>query len=189
MPIFQDYHRTVIGYHGTRRRTALRLVTGEQAFEHSRQPYDWLGHGVYFWEYAPQQAWAWAKKRYGTEDIAVVASMIRLGSCFDLLDPINAARVRAYFDRMRTEAAFTGSPLPRNFNARKYFDCHVLEYAYEAFEKEEHEIVDTCRGVYVPTGRSKRLWPNSWLSAEAHVQLCVRNPSCVLGTWLVRPRD
>jgi hypothetical protein len=28
MPRFADYHRTVVGYHGTRRSTALRVVQG-----------------------------------------------------------------------------------------------------------------------------------------------------------------
>src|SRR5437667_9220125 len=93
MPRFADYHRTVIGYHGTRRSTALRMVQGLVGYKRSENAYDWLGHGIYFWEYAPKQAWAWARQRQKNqkwdEEIAVVASMIRLGNCFDLLDPDN----------------------------------------------------------------------------------------------------
>ncbi|WP_441286844.1 hypothetical protein ACSRUE_31625 [Sorangium sp. KYC3313] len=51
---------------------------------------DWPGHGIYFWEYAPQQAWWWARRRYGEDDAAVVGAMIHLGRCLDLLDPVNA---------------------------------------------------------------------------------------------------
>lgn len=61
MPHFEDYHRTVIGYHGTRRSLALRVVQGLEPLDFSRNPGDWLGHGVYFWEYAPQQVWLWAE--------------------------------------------------------------------------------------------------------------------------------
>ena len=77
MPRYADYHRTVVGYHGTRRSTALRIVQGLRGFEPSENDDDWLGHGVYFWEYAPQQAWLWAEQRRRSkgwdEDVAVGA--------------------------------------------------------------------------------------------------------------------
>lgn len=66
-----DYDRTVVAFHGTRRSTAERLVAGV-AFGPSENDDDWLGHGIYFWEYAPQQAWWWAERRYGKQDAAVV---------------------------------------------------------------------------------------------------------------------
>ena len=55
---FFDYHRTIVGFHGTSRSTAQDLVDGA-AFDASANDDDWLGHGIYFWEYAPQQAWWW----------------------------------------------------------------------------------------------------------------------------------
>jgi hypothetical protein len=97
MPRFADYHRTVVGYHGTRRSTALRVVQGLEGYKRSENSDDWLGHGIYFWD-----------------------------------DP-----------------------------------------------------VDTCRAVFVPS--SERLWARSGLYKNAHIQLCVRNPDCMLGTWLVKP--
>jgi hypothetical protein len=63
MPRFADYHRTVIGYHGTRRSIALRIIQGLEEYKRSENADDWLGHGIYFWEYAPKQAWAWADQR------------------------------------------------------------------------------------------------------------------------------
>jgi hypothetical protein len=83
-----DYDRTVVAFHGTRRTTAERLVAGVP-FGPSTNDDDWLGHGIYFWEYAPQQAWWWARRRYGDE-AAVVGALVRLGWCLDLLDPSNA---------------------------------------------------------------------------------------------------
>src|SRR5271168_5275695 len=96
MPKFEDYHRTVVGYHGTKRSTALKVVSGEISMVRSENEYDWLGSGVYYWEYAPKQAWVWAERKRKNEkwpkdeEVAVVASMIRLGFCFDLLDPDNS---------------------------------------------------------------------------------------------------
>jgi hypothetical protein len=58
-----DYDRTVVAFHGTRRAIATKLVDGD-SFDASTNDDDWLGHGIYFWEYAPQRAWAWARQRY-----------------------------------------------------------------------------------------------------------------------------
>ena len=55
---FDDYHRTLVGYHGTSLGTALRIVNRVQGFRWSERDYDWLGAGIYFWEFAPRQALA-----------------------------------------------------------------------------------------------------------------------------------
>lgn len=181
MPIFADYHRTVVGFHGTTRTTAERIVTGGD-FTPSQNDYDWLGHGIYLWEYAPQQAYRWARQRYAEQtEVAVLGAMIRLGNCFDLLDPQNAESLVVTKQWLET----TLGGLPRNFNAKKYLDCAVFEAFYET-KQGEGDPVDTTRAVYVPTEGRKRLWERSWIYRESHVQLCVRNPKNILGVWLVR---
>jgi hypothetical protein len=189
MPIFEDYHRTIIGYHGTRESTAREIVQLERPFKRSENDDDWLGNGIYFWEYAPQQAWNWARRRYRGEDIAVLGCMLRLGNCFDLLDPENARRLQRYHGRFLRDLNAAGRTPPRNVRARKRLDCAIFEYANAVFAAEEAEELDSVRAVYVPTSGKQRLWPQSWLYHETHVQLCIRNPRCILGTWLVRPRE
>lgn len=185
---FDDYHRTVVGYHGTRLSVAKKLVNREIEFKPSDNSYDWLGRGVYFWEYGPQQAFQWAEDRaqkyHWDEPIAVVASMIRLGFCFDLLDPYNVGYLKQFFLDYREAAEQEGMKVPDNANQAKYLDCEVFEYAYGVIESVGSNVVDTARAVYVPTGNKGRVWKRSWIHDGAHVQLCVRNPKCILGTWL-----
>lgn len=189
-PKFADYHRTVIGYHGTKRSVAEAIVLGAQGFASSVNDHDWLGHGVYFWEYAPQQAWRWAHQRAvsnrWTEEVAVVASMIRLGCCLDLLDPENVNLMKLYHDKLREEALTAGRPVPKNVKSRKRLDCAVFQYAYAATDLSEEKI-QTARAVYVPSNSEGRAWDRSWINSLAHIQLCVRDSSCILGTWLVKP--
>lgn len=187
MAQFEDYHRTIIGYHGTTRRTAEALVRHEEEFKPSENKDDWLGHGIYFWEYAPQQAWTWAKRRYKDEpDVAVLGAMIRLGNCLDLLEPANAKEVRKSHKQLERDTEAAGEKLPKNYNAKKPLDCAVFEYAATQC-KDAGQPLDTIRGVYVPTGSKDRLWERSWLYQEAHIQLCVRNPAAILGVWLIKP--
>jgi hypothetical protein len=51
----------VLGFHGCDRKTADRVVGTGKHLRLSRNDYDWLGHGVYFWENDPLRARQWAK--------------------------------------------------------------------------------------------------------------------------------
>jgi hypothetical protein len=189
---FDDYHRTIVGYHGTRLSVARAIVNRSRTFKFSRNRDDWLGHGIYFWEYAPQQAYWWAERRKArqnwNEPIAILASMIRLGFCFDLLDPYNVKYLKEIHEEYRATAA--GRAIPANANHRKFLDCAVFQYAYAVIENSgEGSAVDSSRAVYVPTGDEKRIWKRSWVSDGAHIQVCVRNSGCILGTWLHYPAE
>lgn len=190
-PRFEDYHRTIVGYHGTKRSIALEIVQGKRQFNVSRNDDDWLGHGVYFWEHAPQQAWWWAKRRSKRqnwhEPIAVLGSMIRLGFCLDMLDPFNVIYLEQLFEQYREVEAGAGRQLPKNVRSHKRLDCAVFQYAFAAVEAIDNQQVDSTRAVYVPTGAHERVWPKSWIARQAHIQICVRNQQSILGTWLVSP--
>jgi hypothetical protein len=43
-------HSLAIGYHGCDRNLAGRIVAGETELKPSENAWDWLGHGIYFWE-------------------------------------------------------------------------------------------------------------------------------------------
>jgi hypothetical protein len=191
---FDDYHRTIVGYHGTRLSVAREIVLNRRKFDPSGNKDDWLGHGIYFWEHAPQQALRWAERRAKAqnwnEPIAVVASMIRLGFCFDLLDPYNVRYLKTLYDRYVAAETALNRTIPKNANHRKFLDCSVFQFAYAAIESElQGAEVDTARAVYVPTDMKKRVWASSWIYEESHVQVCVRNAKCILGTWLHHPTE
>ena len=54
------YDRIVIAYHGCDAAVAKELIDGAK-FKKSRNKYDWLGTGVYFWEYGPHRAFEFSK--------------------------------------------------------------------------------------------------------------------------------
>jgi hypothetical protein len=165
------------------RQPADRLVDGE-AFGPSTNDDDWLGHGIYFWEYAPQQAWWWAKRRYG-EHAAVVGALVRLGFCLDLLDPSNAALLRAAHRDLERSLRTEGQQPPKNANNHKYLDCAVFNWLYRILE-EGGRRVETCRAVFVPSVPVARMWDRSGVFQGAHIQLCVREPNSIAAVWPVR---
>lgn len=74
----------VIGFHGTSRDAAARILDRDVVF--SNQSYDWLGDGFYLWKDSPWRAQEWAEIRHGS-DAAVVAVRVDLDGCLDLLNP------------------------------------------------------------------------------------------------------
>ncbi len=40
----------IIGFHGCDADVAYSLLNTPDTVKISREPYDWLGHGMYFWE-------------------------------------------------------------------------------------------------------------------------------------------
>jgi hypothetical protein len=63
-------HSLAIGYYGCDRNLAGRIVVGETELKPSENAWDWLGHGIYFWEDSPARALRWAEAEAG-----------RAGSC------------------------------------------------------------------------------------------------------------
>lgn len=206
MPQKDDYHRTVVGYHGTTLSAALKIVNRAEEFRKSEKDYDWLGRGIYFWEYAPKQALEWAELRQQqahqklektsleiartSEPLAVVASMIRLGYCLDLTEPSNIEFMGDIFTDFQSRLIASGAELPKKTRKYRKLDCAVFEYAYNVLEEQEpRERIDTARGIYIPKDGSQRIWPGSWISRQTHIQLCVRNPRSILGIWLHHPQQ
>lgn len=64
----ERFARVVIGYHGGTKPFARNLLLDETAIEDwrpSENEWDWLGHGIYFWEHSPGRALRWAEEKHG----------------------------------------------------------------------------------------------------------------------------
>ena len=122
----QDDARIVIGFHGTRVDRAQEIISSGK-FVPSANDYDWLGHGIYFWEHAPLRAWQWARQKYQSEG-AVVEVRIRLGCCLDLTDIRYTDALRAAYQGLREAYVTAGKPLPVNKGKARCLDCLVINY-------------------------------------------------------------
>jgi hypothetical protein len=179
---FHDYNRTVIAYHGTTVEIAERLVAAKEDFLASENDDDWFGKGIYFWEYAPKQAWWWATKFKRKKHPAVIGAIIRLEHCLDLLDPINVETMQDFHDKTLKKWKETGVIIPENGNQHKKLDCAIFNLYYD----ESIVPIETARAVYVPTESAKRAWKRSWIYEQAHIQICVRKPENIIAAWRVR---
>ncbi|TWB32686.1 hypothetical protein [Nitrospirillum viridazoti] len=75
----------VLGYHGCSQAVAKALLAGAP-FKQSENDYDWLGHGIYFWEANPKRGLAFAKealkRKKSKKHPAVVGASSTLGTAW-----------------------------------------------------------------------------------------------------------
>jgi hypothetical protein len=115
-----------IGYHGTSDAAARRILSS--GFEISRNDYDWLGDGAYFFQDAQPRALQWARERFGAEGV-VIGAEIDLEGCLDLLDAQSHALVRDSHADLVRRLHLAGVPLPRQTRGAHRLDRAVINHA------------------------------------------------------------
>jgi hypothetical protein len=111
------FARIIVGYHGCERGFAERLLSGNVSvddWQQSENDDDWLGHGIYFWEYSPPRAMRWAEERCQLKggEPAIVGAIVQLGICLDLTNERDTRNLRTAFELVRDAYAAAGQRLP-----------------------------------------------------------------------------
>jgi hypothetical protein len=180
------YDRIVLGYHGCDLDTAARLLDGE-SFKPSVNDYDWLGEGIYFWEYGADRAFRFAEdqqKRGKVKTPAIVGALVQLGNSFDLLDTRFTSDLATVYARWKAKMEADGLPIPTNEGKTpdkklRHLDCAVLNWYLDQL-KDAGNAFDTVRACFV---EGAPVYEGSGISSEAHIQVSVRNPECILGVF------
>jgi hypothetical protein len=169
----------VIAYHGCHEEIARRVLAGE-SLRPSRNKFDWLGEGIYFWEYAPQRAWEWAEPRFA-EKAALLKVEIRLGRCLNLLDTAYFEGLQRAYTAIVERNERAGRDVPGNRGKAHYLDKVVVDEFCEAWERNG-VTYQTVRGCF-PEGSP--VYTGSKILRETHVQIAVRDASCISRLELV----
>lgn len=184
----------VLGYHGCDHAVGERLLNGE-AFKKSTNLYDWLGHGIYFWEANPVRGLEYAKdikKQPGRgagkiTKPAVVGAVIDLGLCLDLTTSAGVEQVKIADKLYRDVVTKADAPLPTNSSdkLRRNLDCAVMEWLHKTRADTDQPPVDTVKGVFI---EGDPIYPTAGFYMRTHVQLCVCNPDCIKAVFRVPNR-
>lgn len=188
-----QFGRVVLGYHGcpANRPESLKFIRGLIAgtnsvsdWRPSSNEYDWLGGGVYFWEYGPNRAKQWAGV-----DGEVIGALIQLGNCFDMTDPGCESLLRITYEKMASTYASRGMSLPTNEAAAGFarkLDRLVVDQAMSI--ADEANVTAGRSDIAFQTIRSAfeegdAAFPGSKLRTRTHIQIAVRDYACILGVF------
>jgi hypothetical protein len=191
----------VLAFHGCDQSLVNHVILGSTALKPSTNKYDWLGHGVYFWDNSPARALEFAtflrdnpgKSKSKIINPAVIGAVINLGYCLDLLDFQNLQLVKLGYEILAITNAASGSPIPVNKIAGdnndlllRELDCAVFETLHQVRRKNKLPAFDSVRGVF---WEGKFLYTNAGFREKDHIQICIRNPNCIKGYFLPREED
>lgn len=187
----------VLGFHGTDEVTAEKVLSGDCHLDPSRNDYDWLGHGIYFWEYSPQRALDFATQGLADKKItkgkirkpAVIGAVIDPKLCLNMLEASALAQVRYAYELL--EMTHDG-PMPKNKGGLdlrgRYLDCAVFDTLHQFREATDRRLLtegkgrmppyDTVRGAF---WEGNELYSGAGFREQSHVQICVRDLSCIKG--------
>ncbi|MBU1833585.1 MAG: hypothetical protein KKF24_12925 [Gammaproteobacteria bacterium] len=195
----------VFGFHGCDQSVADYVISEKHPLNSSEQRYDWIGHGIYFWEGSQSRALDWAHSRPEIAKPAVIGAVINLGNCLDLLDERCIQQVSTAHKVLIEELKEIGKPPPENtatdpngFSLRRELDCAVIMRLHQLNNEtiteelglknaqgknkrviQNHpDFLDSVRGMF-PEG--DQLYNGAGFRASNHIQLCIVNPNCILG--------
>lgn len=184
------YDRTIVAYHGCDERVAKALLRGKP-FRESQNDYDWLGAGIYFWEYGAARALRFAEDQIARRGKSaeqrptVVGALLQLGNCFDLMDVQFTSDLKIAFRLFKSIHDVKGVDLPRNGGPTqdkllRRRDCAVLNFYLQWLKESAHINYDTVRCGFV---EGKPAFPGSGIREQSHIQIAVRNPACIIGVF------
>ncbi|TFF33360.1 hypothetical protein [Mucilaginibacter psychrotolerans] len=196
----------IIGFHGCDISVANNLVNNPDHIKISTEKFDWLGHGMYFWENNYVRAMQWAEEKKARGKIAtpaVVGAVIQLGQCCDFLDSKFIRMIQSYHPIMELEYKAAGRNLPENLDHAKdpnkdklqrILDCTAIEFMHSKIATQIAEDIsnkgysnfhnfDSTRGVFTEGGPA---FPGAGILEKSHIQICVRNINCIKGFFKLR---
>jgi hypothetical protein len=174
----QEFTR-VTGFHGTNSTGAKTIL--EQGFLISRNDYDWLGDGVYFFQDAPHRALEWAAEHHG--EGVTIGSVIRLEGCMDLLDIRWFRTLNEIYDSFLRQMKRAGALLPIQSSRAHRLDRAVINYAVGILKTKGIDV----RVVRAAFDEGAPAFPGSALFDRSHVQIAVRDLNLIEKIWRVEP--
>ncbi|WP_257667305.1 hypothetical protein [Parapedobacter tibetensis] len=196
----------LIGFHGCDAAVCHELINKPDKVKLNKEPFDWLGHGIYFWENNYERALQWAKdkhKRGRIKEPAVVGAVLQLGLCCDFLDSKYIKILQDYYASMEESYRLSDLPLPKNRDLPndehkdrilRELDCAAIEYMHARIDQtiqrdmqtkgfSDYRKFDSTRGVFTEGGPA---FSGAGIFEKSHIQVCVRNVNCIKGFFLPR---
>jgi len=196
----------IIGFHGCDASVRESLFNNPDEIIISKEPYDWLGHGMYFWENNYDRALQWAedkKRRNKIKTPSVIGAVLYLGYCCDFLDTKHIRLLSQYHAIMLDRYKYLEKELPKNKDLPsdkhkdkilRELDCAVIEFMHDGILSQieddisgngltEYKAFNSTRGMFTEGGPA---FEGAGLHAKSHTQICIRNPNCIQGFFLPR---
>lgn len=187
----------ILGFHGCDKSVLDKVLNGDSELNFSENAFDWLGNGIYFWEYSPLRAFEYAtqvsqrkKEQSHIHKPAVLGAVIDLGYCLDLIEFKNLQLLKRSFELFKDTCNSYGLALSQNKPGGslndlllRELDCAVIESIHQTRREDGLKPYDSVKGVFT---EGHELYPSAGFKEKNHIQVCIKNPNCIKGFFLPR---
>jgi hypothetical protein len=184
----------LLAFHGCNKEVFNGVIKNGKELNPSKNDYDWLGNGIYFWENSYERALDWAKQN-NKEDPAVIGAIISLNNCLDLTNyEFTKADgiLKITYNALETYHKDNNLKLPLNQNIKdskdwllRPLDCLVINTVCEVSKKYLNNGFDSVRGIFQ---EGNRIFNNAGFREKTHSQICIKNINCISGYFDPRNR-
>lgn len=177
----------ILGFHGCERAVGESILAGQEPhLKPSEKKWDWLGHGIYFWEGNLARAWEWANARQAESKIDepfVLGAIIDLRHCLDLFDREAMRQVSATYSSLVDLFARTDRVMPQNTGptpdkAGRKLDCLVMNTLHAIRDASGQQAYDSVRGPFL---EGEPIYEGAGFRSHSHIQICVRTTGGIKG--------
>ncbi len=187
--LYNHSHKLVLGFHGCDESVAQELLSATPTFKQSKNDYDWLGNGMYFWENDPMRAWEYVLEAQSRDpdkfpNPTVVGAVLDLGHCLNLTENHYKNLLKDAYNRYEKWAKETGAQMAKNKSAYptdhdkllRPLDRTVIEFLH-ATNTDEQQF-DSVRGMFV---EGEQLYAGAGFHDKTHVQIAIREANMIKG--------
>lgn len=177
----------ILGFHGCERAVGESILAGQEPhLKPSEKKWDWLGHGIYFWEGNLARAWEWANARQAEGKIDepfVLGAIIDLRHCLDLFDREAMRQVSATYSSLVDLFARTDRVMPQNTGptpdkAGRKLDCLVMNTLHAIRDASGQQAYHSVRGPFL---EGEPIYEGAGFRSHSHIQICVRTTGGIKG--------
>lgn len=192
----------LVVYHGCDVTTRDDLVSGRlRHLNHSNNRYDWLGPGAYFFEGDVERALLFAQashqnpdKRYTAKPIAtpsVAGAILQVQSWLDMTTQAGIKEFSLAYQVFAAGRNAEGKPVPTNSPAGvtdtdviyRALDNAVFTWLHNARASQSPPL-PPFQAVRAAFHQGEKVAPTSGFHANTHIQIALRDNSCILGWFL-----
>ena len=195
---YQKLPQIVIGFHGCDKSIADKVLCDPLThLTPSKNGYDWLGDGIYFWLNDPHRAYEWAKQTQKRDPNKikqpyVIGAIIDLGMCLNFCERSAIKLLQKSYEDLadalkkldidiKTEL-INKTPDEGGFNLIRPLDAAIINNLHKMSAPQKIEF-DTVYGYFQ---EGKDAYFGAGVREKTHIQVCVRNLNCIKGYFLPR---